>query len=387
MGYVDTIQKERDIAQYGVVKYYYHYTSLSTAWAILENDSLWASHARFSNDSEELKKGMAIIAKITRQKYDQTEQGRSLIEFMKNLNASMIDCYIVCFCGSDNKLSQWRGYCRKDGVSFGFAFGNTFHYYLKDNPLLGKDEAALKKVCYINKIKADDSEYTQLNSMLENELQRKDERDIVQVKEILLAHIPLIKDPGFYEEDEYRLVVSNNNTEFPGETKTPLDSIIKYRNDKGVMRPYLNLCFGKHHDEGIIAEAYDPASVDLYLYKLDKNIEAEIKAFFPKAIPINSSTVSGRPFVLVGEDSEENQKDTLRIIEDIKTMYFAKTKKKDNVDVWFEGHMPIRTITVSPCENQEEVVESIRHYCTHEKYWLKYVKVKGSQIPYRRPKE
>ena len=44
-----------------------------------------------------------------------------------------IDCYIACFCGDSDILSQWRDYCRDDGISIGSAFDETRPcYYFKD---------------------------------------------------------------------------------------------------------------------------------------------------------------------------------------------------------------------------------------------------------------
>ena len=64
----------------------------------------------------------------------------------------------------------------------------------------------------------------------------------------------------------------------------------------------------------------------------------------------------------------------------------CKDLESERIKIWCEGHLPIRSIRVSPCENQEQVIRSLRHYCKHKKYWLKYVDVVGSLIPYRRPK-
>ena len=56
--------------------------------------------------------------------------------------------------------------------------------------------------------------------------------------------------------------------------------------------------------------------------------------------------------------------------------------KDDAPKIWCEGHLPIRTITVGPRADKEQVKESIEHYCKHT-YWLKDVEVKASTIPYR----
>ena len=43
---------------------------MQTLWAILESESLRATQARFSNDSEEIKKGIRIIKELCSQGAD-----------------------------------------------------------------------------------------------------------------------------------------------------------------------------------------------------------------------------------------------------------------------------------------------------------------------------
>lgn len=48
------------------------------------------------------------------------------------------DCYIVCFCDDNDRLSQWRGYA-KEGIAIGFDFRNTRPFFIKCNINLAKD--------------------------------------------------------------------------------------------------------------------------------------------------------------------------------------------------------------------------------------------------------
>ena len=372
--------------RYKNLRNYYHYTSLSTAWAILKNDSLRASHARFSNDSEELKNGMAIMSEVIREKYAHDNELNPLIGFLETLNASKIDSYIVCFCGSDDKLSQWRGYCREDGVCFGFAFGDTIQYYFADNPRQDMMNGTLQKVYYIGK---NMSSVNNALERLQNRLQREledGELDYVYdrkfMEDILISLIPLVKDPGFQEEEESRLVVINGEQTLPNESGNPLDFLIQYRQDEnGIQRPYISICFGKRYDNTIMES--EPPSI--HLYGISGKMRSMITQKFPK-YTIEQKKAKEDPYILVDDAPEMIQKKALADLEEIKRNYYSSRKKEsDNISIWFEGHLPIRTITVSPCINQEEVIESFRHYCTHEKFWLKYVKVQGSTIPYRRP--
>ncbi len=368
------------------IRNYYHYTSISTAWAILENDSLRASHARFSNDSEELRNGMAIMLEVVRDKYSHVKEKEPLIGFLETLNASKIDSYIVCFCGSDDKLSQWRGYCRDDGVCFGFAFGDKIQYYFADNPGQDVISGKLQEVYYISKNKLSvNNALGRLRDKLQEELEDRGldyTYDHKLMEDTLVSLIPLVKDPGFQEEEESRLVVINGDQTLPDGTDNPLDFLIQYRKDEnGIQRPYINIRFGKRY-EGIAKKYNTPT---LHLCGISNSIRRMIAEKFPE-YTIERKKAKVDPYILVSDAPEEVQKKALTDLEEIKKTYFYKqSHETDNISIWFEGHLPIRTITVSPCINQEEVIESFRHYCTHEKYWLKYVKVAGSAIPYRRP--
>lgn len=61
-------------------------------------------------------------------------------------------------------------------------------------------------------------------------------------------------------------------------------------------------------------------------------------------------------------------------------------KSKKILKIWCDGHWPIRKITVGPTNNKEMIAENIKTYCK-TKYWLKYVEVDYSPIPYREKRE
>ena len=55
---------------------------------------------------------------------------------------------------------------------------------------------------------------------------------------------------------------------------------------------------------------------------------------------------------------------------------FSKAK------IWCDGHLPIRQIIVGPSKDAELMKESIIQY-KNNKYWMKSIEVKVSEIPYR----
>lgn len=377
---------------------YYHYTSLETLWAILETETLRATQARFSNDSEEIKKGVCIMEELCAQRQDGPLE--KCANRLKGGNGEDIDCYITCFCGDSDVLSQWRGYCRSDGVSIGFAFDETRPcYYFKDavDNEQEPQEIQLYQVWYVAE---EGKEYKDQNLILErdlkNELSKKLEEldelsDEQTCKAFIDAAIPLIKHAGFCEENEYRLIIRNTLSEHGGKIPFPLDKYVRYSEADGIKRPYITISFGKSRP--------DPRVKEIKLYGLKENSEAELRrllnppsvrrAWTRRCKPAYQITRvdgwKGKPQIIIGPG--ENQQEVFEALDRILTSDVEKNNRLfPEVKLWCEGHLPIRSIMVSPCQNQKEVIESIRHYCVHQKFWMKYVEVSGSGTPYRRPK-
>lgn len=383
---------------------YYHYTSLSTLWAVLDGECLRATQACFSNDSEEVAKGRHLIAEIYHNKNNTSD--KSLTNHSKVLfdeTEKNIDCYIVCFCGEDDKLSQWRAYCRNDGVSIGFAFDGTEpYYYFADQPhnIQSGHSVELSSVWYLDEnstIPTRSGKPIVTKEALKDDIIKRlqeieEMSDEHHEEDFLLSAIPLIKHAGFYEEDEHRLLIRNTQLEHGGDTEFPLDCYVQYRPDGDIKIPYLNIRFGRNYPEESTKTAKstshsaDPLESVQYveLYDVDKKIATAIQtAISPIKVIVHSG--NGCPQIVVGPAQESTQKEIFNKIDNI-----ANGDSKDfnncTVKIWCQGHLPIRSIRVSPCENQDQVIRSIKHYCLHKKYWLKYVDVYGSSIPYRRPR-
>ncbi len=380
---------------------FYHYTSLDTLWAILESDSMRATQARFSNDSEELKQGTRILAEICKD----ITQGKGSdapgihAEHLWKQEGTDIDCYILCFCEQNDILSQWRGYCRNDGVSIGLAFDQTTpHFFFQDEPAEQQcaHEIRLYKVWYVRENDSGHTsggESTISREDLANDLRDKlsdiyELADKETCKSFIYSIIPLIKHAGFCEENEVRLLIRNTQTEYGGKAPFPLNRYVKYIDEDGLKRPYITISFGPNY----LASSCTDEVRKLKLCGLSREAEQELKQslenhLFKYEFETLEGDWSNNPQIIIGEMEDSAQKETFESIDRILTADESKENRLfEHVKLWCEGHIPVRSILVSPCENQKEVVESIRHYCTHHKFWLKYVQVDGSKTPYRRPK-
>lgn len=375
---------------------YYHYTSMQTLWAILESESLRATQARFSNDSEEIKKGIRIIKELCSQGADNSF--KKYADWLDDGGGEEIDCYISCFCGGSDVLSQWRGYCRNDGVSIGFSFDETRpHYYFQN---ASSDEQIAQKielfpVWYVGK-KVDGNSKIISEGELKNILRKKileidESSDEQACKAFINATIPFIKHAGFCEEDEYRLLIQNTLCKHSGNAIYPLDDYIQYYESEGVKKPYITISFGKKKALSSVRQ--------IRLYGLQELAETELRRVMesPPIMEklrgkdgveyqlINMDDWQGKPQIVIGEG--ENQKEIFKALDRILIGDTRQaTRLFPDVKIWCEGHLPIHSIKVSPCENQKAVIESLRHYCAHNKFWMKYVDISGSETPYRRPK-
>lgn len=391
----------------------YQYREFDSFWTILKSDSLWATDARFSNDSQEQQFGTDTLT------CELDEKSKEFLELNED--------YIVCFCAEDDKLSQWRGYAAKGGVSMGFDFGGAvpFHIPLANQELkydMQKDEycrvfVQSGWVCYLDPNEGQKTRRDRISSLGTVKESLSDAAQEEYLNDLKKA-APFIKHNGFAEENEWRLVFRNEDHK--------LSPCVRYRGPDalGVMRPYIVIRPGDPE--------YNKRPCVIRLY-VNEKISSDLLAFLQKeldsiddmdGIVIDSCRSSagiqdkrddfcfgctrrrftkreqlcryhiGKPiyqmYVRKDENSiiisqGENQKRVFQIVHDC-VARFLKEKRdiyEGKIPVWCEGHLPIRSLTVGPCIRQKEIVESIQHYCKHV-YWLNDVKITASQIPFRR---
>lgn len=386
---------------------FYHYTHFDGFWKIIENDGMLATQALFSNDSQELRKGQELVEKKVnigheKQKID-------------------VDGYIICFCKQDDKLSQWRGYCRNGGVSLEFEINNegwnitNFFLYNKtdDNiPDYYPISVALYPVTYCTKDSSPISNnQTQSESIIAEQLTNLiSNTNDFQKSRILNSSIPFIKDPGFYEEEEYRVLFENYSE--PCTSMGVVEKYIQYKDKDGMKSPFLSVKFGKSDykhdvqnvyivfDNTYLDEEYDFDTLKISKFNFEEckkifkgeNINEEIvKSFINKISFLNESFKKekitfhfkrGNNFSFVIDVGNNQQK----IFEELDG-YINSNEKEIITPIWCKGHLPIRGVKISPIDNQNEIYDSIVHYFRHSnKYWLKHVKITKSETAFRTPK-
>jgi len=315
---------EKDINRHIIL---YHYTSLSTLFKILENDSLQLSNLKFTNDSSE---------------------GKILGEKWLDDNGYKGNDFIFCITKMKDLLSQWRGYCPDGGVSIGFDIADVRRYsvlhadYEKSRKVKDMYGIALP-VLYTSYEDEDVGDRNIYIGRIRGKLKMNPQYSL-HIKEF----VPYIKSKAFEEEQEHRLLFSNNDGE--------LSRCIRFRPaPNGVQLPYIVVkcgCINEHRKR--------------YLKMSGRNL------IYDK----NRKTLQ---VVIVPDCSNQEQLyDCVR--EHIKNDEKLR-EDEGEVRVFCEGHLPIRSIMIGPMPDQNRIKEQVEYYC-QSKYWLKDVEVTTSTIPY-----
>lgn len=349
----------------------FHYTSMSTFWNIVQSDLMYATHVRFSNDNEEYKLGQSIIEEVLSHKTKETQ-----------------DVYMICFCTKRDLLSQWRDYGR-GGVCLGMDLTGEEFYTIQNNNLArGLNEkdnsnkykipshgaieekehvyqyAKALKVYYIGKNHSGiEKKYKKINKMLTSSEIPKDK--------YMRTMIPYIKHSGFKEEKEARLIFQ----------VSPDDSIyqINYMESSSIKKPYIKVEFGE------IAEKQQSVRCIIHADHIEEFIddfndcvewiENDCNVIIEKNI-VNKH--SNGQIIIGCVDKQQEIFERL----DVAVSEWNYKHPDKIIKIWCKGHIPIREIMVGPCQNREDIKEAIMHYVSNV-FWLKYVNVKCTKIPYR----
>lgn len=368
----------------------YHYTKLETLWKILESDSLLARNIRFSNDFNEYMTGRRTIEKFVKRhgSLDRSKQK----EILKRIQENPMMYFMVCFCENGDLLSQWRGYAQ-NGVSIGMDFtggiceerdlqqhveyfcvlnNKKYQENIEENEerkycINGESLNFLQmpyKVQYVSKQgngKGDQAARKILKALHQNGESDDNTR--------LLGYIPYIKDYGFREEEEYRLIY---DMEFLGESKVHSDDIrskkLEFLEQDNLKKPYINVEFGKAENK---CKKVDTIWLGGGVQELANGLKSYCNELRMK------SDENEEIYIGEGNNQKEIQETIEKYIESSATL-----KSKKSIKIWCKGHLPIRKIIVGPGEKQEEVKESLEHY-KQTVYWLKYVSIDVSSTPLR----
>lgn len=382
----------------------YHYASIETIWKILEGDSFLARNIRFSNDSEEYRLGERKIRECTEDLFEDEEKKN---KFETKLQQKIAMFYMICFCREGDLLSQWRGYAR-DGASLGMDFleeadlpqKHTEIFTVMNNEMNRKtdryklDNEYVRfvempyQVFYVGSKKDEkEDEYEKLETAVHS-FDDEDSRP-----NMLLNLIPFIKDVGFKEETEYRILfdisdlggteaqnrkIMSRKIQYTEKDNRKLPNIIvevgdSAKKENGVTEVILGTEIrNRAKQRGLADDAID----EIY-EEIKKEITKTSKPGKGKTCP-DCKQSKVKKHIYIGEGN--NQEDIMVCIEDVLQKHDFPIDCESGIKIWCRGHLPIREVIVGPGEKKEKLKESLKHYMQNV-YWLRYVDVNDSNIP------
>lgn len=176
----------------------YHYTSQSGFKGIIESRSIWATHIRYLNDSQEFEYACTSIKEILESYIDTYD--RDTINHIK-FSINGFNHVNICVCSFSKKrddLSQWRAYSHyQTGYSIGFALD-----FLKAT--CAENEYIIAK-CLYNR----DAQREMLEKAIKQQVEicKNDFPALVERLKLILGILgPICKDPNFIDEDEIRII-------------------------------------------------------------------------------------------------------------------------------------------------------------------------------------
>lgn len=367
----------------------FHYAKGETLWKILEGDCFMATNIRFSNDSKEYRTGLKAIEQFIERDKELVESEKKQI--MSSIKAKPMMYYMICFCESGDLLSQWRGYA-KDGVSIGLDFTGGYeegvfehveYFCILNNDkyqTLFKNE---KKKKYLVNDKAltfvqmpYKVQYVYLGDCISEkhiidklteiwEEGRTEER-----VDRLMNYIPFVKDEGFKEEAESRLIF---DMEFLGESEAHSCKVrskkIEYLDSNNIKKPFIRVEFGNPEEK----------------YKNVHKVcfGSDVEDLFQRFCELDGKKIDlifdgGRKGIYVG--GGKDQEEIVEWLEKYIELWKVQSQDREQIKIWCEGHLPIRKVIIGPGEKQIDMKESLEHY-TNTVYWLRYIDVELSKIP------
>ena len=220
----------------------YHYCSVDTFFNIIKNSSIWLSDIAKSNDYQECTRCREIVNKgleeYLRDDVEALQAWRTWYEEGVHSNFSM-KTFCVCLSGSKDKLSQWRGYAQ-DGKGIAIGFDKEL---LEGLNQISAFHIAFGKVIYDNP-----EEYVQ--GIVGDNIKKLEYKSVghvaLELSENYRMQFPFVKNPGFKEENEWRVVVCSGigHHNIPGSNNI-IFSKIKYRAANNKLIPYIEMNFEK----------------------------------------------------------------------------------------------------------------------------------------------
>lgn len=253
----------------------FHYTSSAGLLGIIETNKIRLTKTSYLNDSLELNLGINLIKEeiesqkkdINRKEYtDDLNKMTQLIRGITSVNVS-----VTSFTEMGDQLSQWRGYCKiGDGYSLGFNVKEL-------NEKIKTSKFHLVP-CIYNEDKQKQIVKEFINtSLTKNELgttEKRAKEHNERFEEKVLFISQMIKEKGFEEEKEWRLITSPLDY-YDAKFRPGVNSLIPYWEfDLDLAKTLLSITIGPTPEKELSKLAVSGLTIKHYLEK-KRNIKIE----------------------------------------------------------------------------------------------------------------
>lgn len=230
------------------IKNLYYYTTVDTMRYILKDANIFATDLNYMNDSEEYINGLCELREVINSNYGDGRKQYITEDMLNAAREEPSEIYSISFSTQRDLLSQWSMYAKESGVSLKMDFSSS-HEYLA-YPFGEKNEERKtisqilypKEVYYFTKHAMDIRQYRKVERKIIEDIEKHYGDVCVKDMEANALTIwqettPYVKRYEFNAEGEYRLAFNARNFA----TRFRID----YRNDKNVLKPYLDVkCAG-----------------------------------------------------------------------------------------------------------------------------------------------
>ncbi len=221
----------------------YHYCDAGALLSILRNHTLWATDMAFMNDAQEIAYGLSLFQCLQMKPIKEDWITKIFADFFDELRGQDLDSftehwYCCCFTRGSDKLSQWRGYADNGrGYAVGIKVRDLIPSFKVDGKFLGfpasiiydKDTQEKLVVSIVQTIQNIIVRNVPTDSRL---LADYEEMTKDAIRHVINITSPMMKNPGFAEEEEFRYLVPPLLVE---------NSTLKFRTRNGIIIPYFEL--------------------------------------------------------------------------------------------------------------------------------------------------
>lgn len=231
----------------------FHYTDAGGMSGIVQSRSFWLSNALAVNDPDEVHFGKQLIVQaLQKAGVNQPDHSRAffarLHEEFNEYVMTLHEHFLICFCTSENLLSQWRAYSAAGrGYSLGFTFSD-------DTRVAYPGEAGNSLKPWFRKVIYNpDQQMRWINRWVELltdavKKARYDPPDNIRIVyhavNILIEMALCFKKPYFEQEDEWRLIYSSSQDHQAHRAQ--------FRHASGLLVPYRSMKLFDKEADGVL---------------------------------------------------------------------------------------------------------------------------------------